>query len=521
MKKTGKGWPRWFARARAWGVYVYVDGRRLPDPIMLPGIPREDVEGARAAAAGAVAFARANKVVPVDRGETVREWFGRYYDWRATQPLAETVPTRRSRTERWILRVKLPSGGEFGRRAMTAVSESDVRAVAKSLEDEVATERISPKTACNIWGDLTKGFSDARELNDETLRVRDDNPTTHVRGPKRAPPKAKPILRPDEIVTLLACEAIPVARRRKYALAIYTGARASEQRGFDVESVDFRVMRMSVDRQVNRVGRVKDRTKTGRRRVFPIEPALVPLLKFLIGDRKSGPLIARDNHKDPATQLRIDLKTAGVDRPELHVATAMRDHLTFHNLRDTHLTHRAVRGDDPRTVQWVAGHTTPNMTEAYVAQARYEAGIDFGQPFPPLPESLFGVAPKGPDGVEPSKMRVTFTESEPLEFARERENIARSQALSRPGSTPVLRTHSRVISKGASTQCVARCEDPGNTTGADFALRAAVLRAAADGDVELVARLGRKLAARARDAAHDALLALPELDTLDDPGRPS
>ena len=32
----------------------------------------------------------------------------------------------------------------------------------------------------------------------------------------------------------------------------------------------------------------------------------------------------------------------------------------------------AVRRDPPQDVQWRAGHTTPAMTERYIANARYE-----------------------------------------------------------------------------------------------------------------------------------------------------
>ena len=35
------------------------------------------------------------------------------------------------------------------------------------------------------------------------------------------------------------------------------------------------------------------------------------------------------------------------------------------------------------------------MTEKYIAQARYEAGESFGQPFPALPENLLEEAAEG------------------------------------------------------------------------------------------------------------------------------
>lgn len=95
-------------------------------------------------------------------------------------------------------------------------------------------------------------------------------------------------------------------------------------------------------------------------------------------------------HNRCASNLRADLIVAGCTRPALHVETETTAHLTFHNLRDTGLTHMAVRRDPPQDVQWRAGHTTPAMTEKYIASARYEAGANFGEPLAPLPTVLLG-----------------------------------------------------------------------------------------------------------------------------------
>src|SRR5438067_2048781 len=48
----------------------------------------------------------------------------------------------------------------------------------------------------------------------------------------------------------------------------------------------------------------------------------------------------------------------------------------------------ALRRDPPQDVQWRAGHTTSAMTEKYIAEARYQAGANFGEPLPPLPREL-------------------------------------------------------------------------------------------------------------------------------------
>lgn len=46
----------------------------------------------------------------------------------------------------------------------------------------------------------------------------------------------------------------------------------------------------------------------------------------------------------------------------------MRARMKFHNLRDTCLTHMAVRRDPPQDVKDRAGHTNPMMTEKYTGQ---------------------------------------------------------------------------------------------------------------------------------------------------------
>ena len=68
----------------------------------------------------------------------------------------------------------------------------------------------------------------------------------------------------------------------------------------------------------------------------------------------------------------------------------MRARMKFHNLRDTCLTHMAVRRGPPQDIQWRAGHTTSAMTEACITNARYQAGASFGTP---LPSSVLARSP--------------------------------------------------------------------------------------------------------------------------------
>ena len=83
------------------------------------------------------------------------------------------------------------------------------------------------------------------------------------------------------------------------------------------------------------------------------------------------------------------LPAAGCERAELYADDEMRAPIVFHNLRDTCLTHMAVRGDDPLRIQWRGGHTDFKTTQGYIAQGRNLAPA-FGQAFPPLPPGLLG-----------------------------------------------------------------------------------------------------------------------------------
>ena len=52
-----------------------------------------------------------------------------------------------------------------------------------------------------------------------------------------------------------------------------------------------------------------------------------------------------------------------------------------HCLRDTGLTHMAVRGDSPVVIQWAGGHTDFKTTQGYIARGQVEARR-IGEPLP-------------------------------------------------------------------------------------------------------------------------------------------
>src|SRR5262249_38517589 len=146
---------------------------------------------------------------------------------------------------------------------------------------------------------------------------------------------------------------------------------------------------VTIHRTVDDQGRV-DTTKGRAARRVPIEPALVPLLKAM-RDAAGGmgrvlPYMPVEKHLAP--MLRRDLKRAGLQRADLVTNDATRKWLTFHDLRATGITWRAVRGDEPLRIMQAAGHKDFGTTMGYVRTAELLGGVSFGTPFPELPPAI-------------------------------------------------------------------------------------------------------------------------------------
>ncbi len=377
--------PKWDARRKVWHVRVTVNGVQewhdLDDRI---GEHQEKLakETAQLVSDGL----RAGEGLASDGGQTVALWARARYRWLANRPRAETLKERQATWKRWVNPV-------IGPLSIRRVTAEDIRRMVNRLEVAVSEGTIGAKRAFNIWGEVTRAFADACEANDPLVRVRDDNPCDHVRGPEKGDERAQAILRPAEIETLLVGTSVvegrddvPLYRRELYAVGIYTACRIGELRGIAPEDVDFGAKQIAIVKQSDRFGKIKVRTKTRRARVVTIEPALMPLLRILVA--RKGKTLLETRNEDHARLLREDLATVGVTRAALFADDELRMPLTFHGLRHTCLTHMAVRRDPPQDVQWRAGHATPQMTERYIAEARYEAGDNFGTPLAPLPASF-------------------------------------------------------------------------------------------------------------------------------------
>ena len=172
------------------------------------------------------------------------------------------------------------------------------------------------------------------------------NPARGVKPPDAPGSLEKQWLFPVELEQLLTCAAIPLERRRFYAVAVYCYTRPGEVLAFLWgRSIDLEHGMVRVNRSFDHIERVyNERTKTEDSRHFALEPVLRPLLAKMWAEwPKPGLLFPRFTHL--AEGLREDLMKAGVTRASLHVRRPGSQPIRFHDLRATGITYMAIRGD--------------------------------------------------------------------------------------------------------------------------------------------------------------------------------
>lgn len=249
--------------------------------------------------------------------------------------------------------------------------------------------------AWTVWTTASKAASGQwKKDKQKKLRVRGDNPSLGVAPPDLDDAKELQWLYPDEVVTLLSCEQIPLDARRAYALGVHLFLRAGELKALSWNDIDVDRGIISVRHSFDRsTGTVKE-TKTGNKgiRRFAIEPTLLPLLRAMHAEAGGeGPVVSLRLQKWWAADLRKHLRLAGIARPELFDTDDTRKRLRFHDLRSTGLTWIAIRGYDPHKIQQRAGHTSFEMTQKYIRTAE-AVGEVIGAVFPELPKCLLAGA---------------------------------------------------------------------------------------------------------------------------------
>jgi integrase len=155
-------------------------------------------------------------------------------------------------------------------------------------------------------------------------------------------------------------------RYHLYATACGTGFRASGLASLTPESFD-----LTADTPTATLA--ARHAKNRKTKVQPLSPDLAELLRGYLASKPAGQPIwpgtwARD--RKGAEMLRIDLDAAGipyaVDGPDGPL------YADFHALRHTYLTLGGRAGIDLRTLQELAGHSTPTLTARYSHRRLYD-----------------------------------------------------------------------------------------------------------------------------------------------------
>jgi integrase len=379
MQGTWPTTPRGWARAREAGAAISEQVRTD----RLVGVPRKPERPARLSSA--------------DASETLSRWFVRWIEARRARGL-ESVRDDESRFKTHIEPV-------LGHHPVRALQRLHVEQLVEQLDGKIRDEQIAWKTARNVWAVLTKMGKDMSRSKRLGLRVREDDPCAGVEGPDQGGDRAKVFLYPSEVAQFLSCTSpgVTLEWRRLVALAVYLGVRAGELEALEWSDFDLDHGKATIHRAVSRDdrGTVKS-TKSETPRVFSVEPALLPLLRSMHAEAQGkGRLVKMPRHRDLAEGLRDQLQKAGVKRAELYVSDRTRLNLRFHDLRATHVTWSAVRGDNPARIMARVGHEDWATLKKYLRQA--EALQDgFGDVFGPLPEAL-GLDDLAPQKTEPTQ----------------------------------------------------------------------------------------------------------------------
>jgi integrase len=377
-----------------WDIRIRQANGKKGKPQHLP--PHVSEEKARKLAEDASALTLAEHATGapvVEPNETANAWLERWTEDRKARDVvtAEETP---GRWKKWI-------GPILGHLPMCAVMREDVERVVERLDQAVRAKEIRSKTAIDTWAIVKAAFRDAKDAKNRVLRVRRDNPTEGVRGPDGGVERSKPWLYPCEFAALMACARVPVRWRRLFAITTYLYLRASELAALTVDDVDLVGGVVLVHRAARRIGRrgataekMTKPTKTMITHRVPIDPNLRPLLAVLVAEARAEGrkrLVNMPPMCDLPDQLRRYLPWAGVTRAELFADDETRAPLTFHDLRATGLTWRAVRGDDALKIQRAVGHKSLATTQRYIREAEV-IGRDIGEPFPALPLGLLATS---------------------------------------------------------------------------------------------------------------------------------
>lgn len=319
---------------------------------------------------------------PAGRGDTVRELGEAWTSGdllRRFGPVNGLKVKRSARLDRYRLDAYVNK--RLGDKRVADVTDADVERVMRELP-----AKSSAATRLRMHSLLHRFFDLA--IMPARLRPEGSNPVSRYLRPSKGAAKLFAYLYPTEVLSLLACAAIPLGRRVLYALAAYTGLRKSSLFALVWENVD-----LSHGTIVSLV------SKNELPQLFEIPAGLVALLvrwREACGKPDRGPVVADvgPSPKGLASTLRGDLRTAGVMRDLLFSNAANVEPLRFHDLRATFVTWSKRAGKDDYWITSRTGHVTDAMIERYTRAARVLAELEIDA-FPPIGQAIPELAQGG------------------------------------------------------------------------------------------------------------------------------
>jgi integrase len=331
------------------------------------------------------------------QGETCDAWFARYW---ATDESGSGH--HRIKRQQWHLHVS----PLIGSKGIASITRDDLEDIRDNLDQKIASGRLRSATAKNIWSHVTSSMAAASGgAKDRSLRVHPMPLHIGILPPRRLEARQRPWLYPREWLLLASCEAVPLAERRLFAIALYTGLRPGELWALLGSDLDFETRTISITKAVDDESpdHVVKRTKTASgQRIIPIHEHLLPVLQAM-NVQASEHLVTQPATKESLPErFRRRLTESGVTRARLFASTETEEPLDFRSCRDSHASWLSLAKVPIEHMKRLMGHRTITTTDNYIklAAAFNVAGV--GEPFPPVP-MLFraggpGSPPPRPEG---------------------------------------------------------------------------------------------------------------------------
>ena len=407
-----------------------------------------------------------------------------------------TNKSLRSDRSRW----KNHLSARIGHLKMHEVKRSHLKALVQELDDQADTNEgvngraFGEKSAVNCWALVKALFRDARKSKRKEVCVLDGkpDPTDDVLPPNGPKDAQKQWLFPEELQQLLACDAVPLERRRIYAATVYLFCRPGEVLALLWgHSINLKHSMVRINRSWDSDKlRFNEYTKTGDDRNFALESILRPMFQAMQQEAAEGATLVFPTMRGLASYLRADLLTAGVDRAALHEKKKGSRMMRFHDLRATGITYLALRGASDNDVRDRAGHSQFKTTLEYIRRGQQAHGATLGDPFAPLPDQLTGRIELSQDSSGGQKGPM---QDQQVSLSKTGDGLPSSVTHTRP------HTLSTGISAGLTTPggCAANGQDDSRTIGPEQQDHLNRLRV----------RVGEDPAAQSAGAVVDALAA--------------